>query len=413
MDKKTTAQIRQRSVTSDILHSASSATISNTTTTTTGTTTAGEDNNHKEKDGDGHKETKPSFIRTLMAKIVPLNPTYYETKEEIPEVVLSFRNTITKYCGLGTLTGSIVISLLVLVYSLWQMDAVRESWLAQYYLDMYDNDLAFRALAIYIPAVSFVTLLVTTVPLSLLVMADSNLINKYYLSKKRENVNGTFWFSFWMILFNHMFLVFVIGVFYPTIWRPVLTSVAVGWSKDMSITEEVTKNPWMALVFITQFVVNVYLEDFYYYLFHAALHKYKTLYRHIHIYHHKFYPVMAVHGANVHPVEYVLVSLPVLFACITTLSHFRIAMILTAWRQMVNADTHCGFHHPFMDKIYRYIPFMNGADSHDYHHYMVVGNYSTFSDGGMDTWLGTVAKGYPKFKEEVKSRRDKMAQADE
>lgn len=79
----------------------------------------------------------------------------------------------------------------------------------------------------------------------------------------------------------------------------------------------------------------------------------------------------------------------------------------------MNADTHSGFHHPAMDKIYRYIPFMNGADSHDYHHYMVVGNYSTFSDGGIDKFFGTEAKGYPKFKTENIRKRAKLQRLEE
>lgn len=215
--------------------------------------------------GDGHThggESGESTIRTMMARAVPLQETF---KAEIPQATVWLQSKIAKYCGLGTLTGGIAISLFAVLIALWQSPYFQDSWVAHYYIDMYHNDLAFRVLSTYIPAISYSVFMISSIPLSLLVMFDSNLVNKYYLSKRRDNVNGTFWFSFWMITLNHMFLVFTIIVFYPIIWASVLRSDAVGWSKDMSITEEIARNPWMALVFATQFVVNVYLEVRYFF----------------------------------------------------------------------------------------------------------------------------------------------------
>ncbi len=191
---------------------------------------------------------------------------------------------------------------------------------------------------------------------------------------------------------------------YPII-KPLITNYFNNWNEPFNPfnTPEAylpLSTPWIYGLWFGQFVLTIYIEDFLYYILHWLLHYNRTLYKSIHAYHHKFFPLLAIYGAQVHPIEYLGISWTFFMAVVLSGSHYRIAYVFAIFRQWLTADSHCGFHHPLMDYVYACIPLHEGPDGHDFHHSKITGNYATFSTW-WDNRFGTESKGFASHRWEV------------
>lgn len=132
-------------------------------------------------------------------------------------------------------------------------------------------------------------------------------------------------------------------------------------------------------VMIIQVVLFMLFEDAYHYWMHRALH-YGPFYKYIHKQHHEFQSPFGIAAEYAHPIETVLLGVgtiggPLLYVAATGNLHLITVFVWLTVRLLQTVDAHSGYDFPVSFR--NWMPFWAGADFHDHHHMVFLGNYSS------------------------------------
>ena len=184
-------------------------------------------------------------------------------------------------------------------------------------------------------------------------------LHKYRIQKRKIKAN-TFYTRCPLIIFNIILLIIVsaFGLYYL---YPLFES-------------SINYNIGMILF---QFFIIIFIDDLYFYFFHAWMHKNSYVLDKIHRIHHKAIAPFALEYIYVHPLEWIMGYLGP-FIAIFLISLFTPISILAFWiyqliRNIHELDVHSGFKSVFS----KWIPFWGESEHHDLHHEKLNGNYAT------------------------------------
>ncbi|KAJ3020853.1 C-4 sterol methyl oxidase [Thoreauomyces humboldtii] len=121
------------------------------------------------------------------------------------------------------------------------------------------------------------------------------------------------------------------------------------------------------------------VEDAYHYWVHRLMHHPK-LYRHVHKIHHEFQAPFGITAEHAHPIEVLVLGQgfflgPVILLLAGVDMHVITMAAWLALRLLETVDVHAGYDFPW--SLHKLLPFLGGAEFHDYHHMAFVGNYSS------------------------------------
>lgn len=198
-----------------------------------------------------------------------------------------------------------------------------------------------------------------------------------------------FWKCLKYILFTH----FVIQVPMQTMFHP----IAEYFGMKMY---GVPFPDWTTMV--SQIALFMLMEDAFHYWFHRALH-YGPLYKMIHKQHHEFTAPFGIASEYAHPLETMILGMgtigsPLLYSVITGDLHLITVFTWVFVRTAQAIDSHSGYDFPW--SLRKFVPFWAGADFHDHHHMVFLGNYSS-SFRFWDWMCGTDAR-YNAWKAKLK-----------
>ncbi|KAF7555729.1 hypothetical protein G7Z17_g2017 [Cylindrodendrum hubeiense] len=141
-----------------------------------------------------------------------------------------------------------------------------------------------------------------------------------------------------------------------------------------------------------QLIACFILEDTWHYWTHRALH-YGLLYRHIHKMHHYYSAPFGLAAEYASPIETAIlgagvIGAPLLLLSLTGDLHLFTMYVWITLRLFQAVDAHSGYDFPW--SLRHFLPFWSGADHHDLHHKVFIGNYAS-SFRWWDYLLGTEA----------------------
>lgn len=155
-----------------------------------------------------------------------------------------------------------------------------------------------------------------------------------------------------------------------------------------------------------QILFFLVIEDAWQYWAHRGLHK-GWFYRNIHKRHHDFTAPFGITAEYAHPAETLILGLgtlagPWLWVAATADLHVMTVMAWVAVRLLQTVDAHSGYDFPW--SLRHIIPFWAGADFHDHHHKVFLGNYG--SSFRYWDWICGTDRRYNAY---VKAKQDKAA----
>jgi len=122
--------------------------------------------------------------------------------------------------------------------------------------------------------------------------------------------------------------------------------------------------------------IFILINDTGFYWMHRLMHT-KWFYRSIHARHHRFTAPIGIASEFAHPVEQVLANqLPTILGAMLMGSHLLTFWVWLFLRIVETIEAHSGYSFPLSP--FSLVPFMNGADVHDFHHSHNVDNYGSF-----------------------------------
>jgi sterol desaturase/sphingolipid hydroxylase (fatty acid hydroxylase superfamily) len=131
-------------------------------------------------------------------------------------------------------------------------------------------------------------------------------------------------------------------------------------------------------IFIAQFFIFLFADDFYFYWFHRLMHENEYLFQKIHRIHHKASQPFAIEFIYVHPFEWMGGSLGVLLGFLLIYFSFGSVNVYAFWfyafyRSVHEVEIHSGLEF----RIFSWLPFYGSVKHHDDHHAYVRGNYAS------------------------------------
>jgi len=126
--------------------------------------------------------------------------------------------------------------------------------------------------------------------------------------------------------------------------------------------------------FFWQIPVMFIVNDALFYWAHRALH-HPSIYKHVHKQHHRFKQPIGIAAEFAHPIEALLANeIPTIAGCLLLGAHPLVFWTYLALRMWETIDSHSGFKFPWSP--WNLVPgAMGGAEFHDYHHSVNIGNY--------------------------------------
>lgn len=129
-------------------------------------------------------------------------------------------------------------------------------------------------------------------------------------------------------------------------------------------------------IFLRDFFVCIWANDTLFYWIHRGLH-HGSIYKHIHKKHHDFKTSIGIAAEYAHPIEDAFANtLPTIAGNLIMGSHVVVFWAWLCLRIIETVDAHSGYNFSFSP--FTLIPFINGADRHDFHHSHNVGSYGSF-----------------------------------
>jgi len=151
-----------------------------------------------------------------------------------------------------------------------------------------------------------------------------------------------------------------------------------------------------------QCIIFLIIEDCWEYWSHRIFH-WGPLYKYIHKQHHEFQAPFGLVGEYAHPVETLVLGIgsglgPALFASDLHLLTLWVFLMLRLFQVV---DAHSGYDFPW--SLHHFLPFWAGADFHDHHHLIFLGNYS--SSFRWNDWIFGTDVRYNAYKEQLRAKK--------
>jgi len=219
-------------------------------------------------------------------------------------------------------------------------------------------------------------------------------LQKYKLQPDKHLTDAEYRKLFILLMRNHFLVQLpLMLLFHPT---------AAFFGMDI---EKVPFPSWQKI--LQHVLISMFIEDLFHYVFHRLLH-WGPLYRGIHKVHHEYSAPVGIAAEYAHPIETVILGMgtfagPMSIVLTTADFHIITMLVWVSVRLCQTVDAHSGYDFPW--SLRTFIPFWAGADHHDYHHQMFVGNYAT-SFRWWDRIFGT-DKAYRRYR--AKQRAQKTA----
>ena len=124
----------------------------------------------------------------------------------------------------------------------------------------------------------------------------------------------------------------------------------------------------------TQIIYFFLVEDYLNYWLHRALHQ-PWAYKHIHSVHHKYDAPYALVAAYAHPAETMILAIPTFAGPALVGPHLYTLLVWQLMRNLEAIDVHSGYEIPA--GFSSLFPGYAGTAHHDYHHYMISGNFAS------------------------------------
>ena len=161
-------------------------------------------------------------------------------------------------------------------------------------------------------------------------------------------------------------------------------------------------------------------EDFYHYHMHRFMH-WPPFYKKVHKIHHEYAAPFGIAAEYAHPIETMILGFgtvggPLIYHAVSSLVlklgpewdlHLATMLVWIVLRLFQAIDAHSGYDFPW--SLHNWMPFWAGAEHHDYHHQMFVGNYAS-SFRWWDYLFGTDQK-YRAYRKRQKEERLKKQKA--
>jgi methylsterol monooxygenase len=157
-----------------------------------------------------------------------------------------------------------------------------------------------------------------------------------------------------------------------------------------------------------QILIFFILEDTWHYWIHRLMHV-PFFYKNIHKIHHQYSAPFGLTAEYASPIEVMVLGLgtvgcPILYCAFTGDLHIITMYLWIVLRLCQAIDSHSGYEFPW--SLHHFLPFWAGAEHHDMHHELFIGNYASsfrWWDYFLDTEGGAEAM--------TKRRKAKLAKA--
>ena len=163
---------------------------------------------------------------------------------------------------------------------------------------------------------------------------------------------------------------------------------------------------------LLQVVLFMIFEDTWQYWFHRLLH-HPVLYKRIHKLHHEFTAPFGIAAEYAHPLETLILGMgtiggPLAYVILTNDLHIVSVFVWLVVRLWQTIDSHSGYDFPW--SLHRWFPWWAGADFHDHHHMVFLGNYGSFFR--FWDWVAGTDVRYRNYKQSQLQKKSASAVAD-